>query len=108
MGTTGLESAFAAIYTELVEPGILPLELVIEKFTVGGSIFGLHIPQIEQGRQADVVLIDLNEEWTVGEAGYESRSANCCFDGRTFKGRVALTVAAGALAYRTRTLELVS
>ena len=25
MGTTGLETAFAAVYTELVLPGVLPL-----------------------------------------------------------------------------------
>ena len=27
MGTTGLETAFAALYTELVLPGVLPLAL---------------------------------------------------------------------------------
>ena len=26
MGTTGLETAFAAVYTELVLPGVLPLD----------------------------------------------------------------------------------
>ena len=33
MGTTGLETAFAAIYTELVLPGVLPLELVVDKLS---------------------------------------------------------------------------
>ncbi|HWI21134.1 MAG TPA: dihydroorotase [Baekduia sp.] len=107
MGTTGLESAFAAIYTELVLPGILPLGLVIEKFTSGGAIFGLHVPQITVGAQADVTLIDLREQWTIGEAGYESRSANCCFDARRVSGRVAMTIAAGAVAFRTRSFEVV-
>ena len=35
MGTTGLETAFAALYTELVLPGVLPLELVVDKLSVG-------------------------------------------------------------------------
>src|SRR4029079_11440262 len=29
-GVTGLETAFAALYTELVEPGIVPLETILE------------------------------------------------------------------------------
>src|SRR4051812_49495169 len=33
MGTTGLETAFAAVYTELVLPGVLPLALVVEKLS---------------------------------------------------------------------------
>jgi dihydroorotase len=43
----------------------------------------------------------------VGEAGYESRSENCCFAGRTLRGRVLLTVAAGGVAYRERAFSLV-
>jgi dihydroorotase len=43
----------------------------------------------------------------VGESGYESRSENCCFDGRRLTGRVQLTVAAGSVAYRQRSLSVV-
>src|SRR3954453_373885 len=31
MGTTGLETSFAALYTELVLPGVLPLALVVQR-----------------------------------------------------------------------------
>ena len=44
----------------------------------------------------------------MGEDGYESRSENCCFAGRTLRGRVLLTVAAGAVAYRERAFSVVS
>jgi dihydroorotase len=37
MGTTGLETAFASIYTDLVRPGVLELDLVIERITAGGG-----------------------------------------------------------------------
>ena len=50
-------------------------------------------------------LVDLDAEWEVGEAGYESRSANCAFAGRRLTGRVRMTVADGAVAYRERTLR---
>ncbi|MDQ3631999.1 MAG: dihydroorotase [Actinomycetota bacterium] len=102
MGTTGLETAFAAVYTGLVEPGVLPLGLVVEKLTSGGGLFGLPVPLIAAGKPANVVLVDLTADWVVGAEGYASRSENSCFGGRELRGRVLLTVAAGSVAYRER------
>ncbi len=42
----------------------------------------------------------------MGDAGYESRSENSCFAGRTLNGRVLATVAAGSVAYRERAFAL--
>jgi dihydroorotase len=106
MGTTGLETAFAAVYTELVRPGVLPLSLVVEKLSAGAALMDLPTPRIEVGAPADLCLIDLEAAWEVGEAGYESRSENCCFAGRTLHGKVLATVAAGAVAYRERAFAL--
>ena len=39
MGTTGLETAFAALYTELVLPGELELATVIERMTAGAGLY---------------------------------------------------------------------
>jgi dihydroorotase len=108
MGTTGLETAFAAVHTELVAPGVLPLALIVERMTAGAALLDLPAPRIVAGEPANLTLVDLAAEWEVGENGYESRSANCCFAGRTLTGRVNLTVAAGAVAYRTRSLEVVA
>ena len=99
MGTTGLETAFAAVYNELVKPGILPLELVVERMTAGGALYGLAVPKIETDAQANLVLVNLEASWTVGEHGYVSRSQNCCFHGRTFAGVVEMTIAAGSVVY---------
>ncbi len=107
MGTTGLETAFAAVYTELVKPGVLPLGLVVEKLSAGAALMGLPTPAIEVGKPADLVLIDLDAQWEVGEAGYESRSENCCFAGRTLNGKVLTTIAAGGIVYRERKLTAV-
>ena len=107
MGTTGLETAFAALYTELVVPGVLPLALVVERMTAGAELLDLPVPRIVTGRPADLVLLDLEAEWDVGENGYESRSENCCFAGRRLRGRVLLTLAAGSVAYRERALVAV-
>jgi dihydroorotase len=106
MGVTGLETAFAALHTELVLPGLIDLGVLVERMTAGGEPFGLPVPRIEPGAPANICLVDLDAEWEVGEAGYESRSANCAFAGRRLTGRVRMTVAAGAVAYRERTFAL--
>ena len=49
---------------------------------------------------ANLTLVDLDSEWVAGEHGWESRSENCCFAGRTLQGRVVLTLAAGSVAHR--------
>jgi dihydroorotase len=107
MGTTGLETAFAAVYTDLVVPGVLPLSLIVEKLSAGAALMGLPTPGIAVGRPADLVLIDHDAEWEVGEAGYESRSENCCLGGRPRRGRVLTTIAAGGVVYRERTFSVV-
>ena len=106
MGTTGLETSFGVLYTDLVCPGVLPLSLVVDKLSSGAALVDLPLPGIEPGRPANVTLVDLEREWEVGESGYESRSQNSCFDGRRLRGRVLATVAAGFVAYRERSFAL--
>ncbi|HVA19392.1 MAG TPA: dihydroorotase [Solirubrobacteraceae bacterium] len=108
MGTTGLETAFAALYTGLVLPGVLELGLLVERMTAGAGLFGLSIPRIAIHEQAYLTLVDLDAEWVAGEHGWESRSENCCFAGRRLKGRVLLTVAAGVVVYRERAFSVVA
>jgi dihydroorotase len=106
MGTTGLETAFAAVYTDLVVPGVLPLALVVEKLSAGAALMDLPTPRIAVGEPANLCLVDLEAEWEVGEHPYESRSENCCFAGRRLRGRVLATLAAGGVAYRERSFAL--
>ena len=105
-GVTGLETAFAAIHTDLVEPGTIGLELLVEKLGSGCVPFGIEPSTLAAGSPANVALCDLGAEWTVGEEGYESRSVNSWCAGRTLKGRVLLTVAAGRVGYRLRSFSL--
>lgn len=106
MGVTGLETAFAVLYTKLVEPGAIDLGLLVERLTAGAAIYDLPAPVIETGAEANLCLVDLGAEWTVGEAGYESKSSNSCFAGRTLNGRVLMTVAGGQAAYRERSFAI--
>ncbi len=107
MGTTGLETAFAALYTGLVLTGELELDVLVRRMTAGAALFGLPTPTIATGEPANLTLVDLDGEWVAGERGWESRSENCCFAGRPLRGRVLMTVAAGAVAYRERVFSVV-
>jgi dihydroorotase len=99
-GVTGLETAFSALYTQLVEPGVVPLATLLERMSAGPArIYGLEAPTIEVGAQANLVLLDPDAVWHVDEGSFESKSANSWLLGSTLHGRVVQTVAAGKLVY---------
>jgi dihydroorotase len=99
-GVTGLETAFAALYTHLVEPGIVPLELLLERMSDGPArAYGLEPPRIAVGARANLVLLDTGATWRVTEGGFRSRSTNSWLLGATLKGKVLMTVADGRVAY---------
>jgi dihydroorotase len=64
-GVTGLETAFAALYTRLVETGVVPLETVLERMSAGAArAYGLDEPRVAVGVQANLVLLDLDATYT--------------------------------------------
>jgi dihydroorotase len=99
-GVTGLETAFAVLYTRLVEPGVLPLPTLLDRMSAGPArIYGLEAPRIAAGAPANVVLLDLAATWRVHDDGFRSKSRNSWLLGQTLRGRAVLTVAAGRVAY---------
>jgi dihydroorotase len=99
-GVTGLETAFAALYTHLVRPGLLPLPTLLERMSAGPArVFGLERPRVAAGARANLVLLDLDREWRVGDEPFRSRSRNSWLLGERLTGKVALTLAAGAVAF---------
>ncbi len=106
MGVTGLETAFAALYTHLVLPGTIELGLLVDRLSAGAAPFGVERPSLAPGSEANIALCDLSTHWTVGEEGYESRSSNSWCDGEELTGRVLMTLAGGQVAYRLRSFSL--
>jgi dihydroorotase len=105
-GVIGLETAFAAVHTDLVLPGVLELAVVIERLSGGAEPLGFQPPRIEPGAEANLVLVDTDAEWDAGAEGWESRSENSCFAGRRLRGRVLMTIAGGRVAYRQRSFAM--
>jgi dihydroorotase len=99
-GVLGLETAFSALYTYLVEPGVLTLETLLERMSAGPAvIFGLDRPRIAVGATANMTLLDLAGSWRVRADRLRSRSQNSWLLGERLNGRVCLTIAAGKVAF---------
>jgi len=99
-GVTGLETAFASLYTHLVEPGLVKLETLLERMSAGPArIFGLDRPRIAVGAPANLTLLDTAASWRVSEESFRSRSTNSWLLGRTLQGKVLLTIADGRVAF---------
>jgi dihydroorotase len=99
-GVTGLETAFAALYTHLVEPGVIGLETLLERMSAGPArIFGLERPRIAIGAPANLVLLNTEATWRVREDRFRSLSANSWLLGKRLRGKVILTIAAGRVVH---------
>ena len=99
-GYLGHETAFSALYTELVQKGKVSLSRLVEAMAsapggwVEDGAYG-----ISPGAPADLALVDLSEEWMVRAETLVSRSSNSPYLGRRLKGRVVGTVVGGELVY---------
>ncbi len=99
-GVTGLETAFGALYTHLVEPGRLPLATLLERMSTGPAVaLRLPVPRIAVGERANLVLLDLEAASVVREDSFRSRSANSWLLGKTLRGVVRTTVADGRVVF---------
>ena len=103
------ETAFAALDTDLVRPGVLDLELLVERMTVGGSLFDLPVPRVavDGARQP----LPGRPRGRVGGGGARLREplgelllrrAHAARPGRGPR------LAAGTVAYRERSFAVVS
>jgi dihydroorotase len=101
-GVTGLETAFAALYTNLVEPGLLSLDTLLERMSAGpAGIYGLPAPRIAVGEPAKLVLLDLTASRRIEASEFRSRSVNSWLVGERVTGKVRMTVAAGRVVHES-------
>ncbi len=103
-GMIGLESAFSACCTALLESGSLDVFALVERLTAGparalGLDPRLYGEGIKKGARADLVAFDPEAERVVDADDFLSFSRNCPFDGMRLKGKVELTVKDGKLFF---------
>lgn len=98
-GFLGHETAFAALYTELVQRGKLSLPRLVEAMSCAPGNWVGEGGSISVGAPADLALVDLSEEWTVGRETMVSRSSNSPYVGSKLTGRVVGTFVEGELVH---------
>ena len=100
MGVVGLETAFPVLYTELVIPGKLPLERIIEALTSGPrGAFRLD-GGLQSGERADLTVIDPETAWTVDPADFLSLGRATPFAGKLVRSCIVLTLKDGKPVYQ--------
>ncbi|QIN83061.1 amidohydrolase family protein [Rubrobacter tropicus] len=98
-GFLGHETAFAAIYTELVMTGKLTLPRLVEAMSCAPGGWVGEGGSVTVGEPADLALVDLSEKWTVDAGTMISRSSNSPYLGKTLTGRVVGTIVGGEMVY---------
>lgn len=99
-GIIGLETSLALGVTNLVKKGHLTLLKLLEKMTINpANFYKLDAGTIEEGKFADLVIFDENEEWIVPEK-FASKASNTPFIGEKLYGKVKYTICNGKIVYR--------
>lgn len=98
-GIIGLETALALGITHLVRTGYLTLLQLIKKMSLNpASLYKLTQGWLGAGADADLVIFDEAQEWTVER--FASKSSNSPFIGESLYGKVKYTICDGVIVYQ--------
>ena len=95
------------VMLELKKQGKISLGKIVEKMChAPADLFGVHNRgYIREGYFADLVLLDLNQKWTVTRDNILYKCKWSPFEGYTFTGKVTHTIVNGHLVYENGTFN---
>ena len=100
-GMIGLETSLAIALTQLYHTRRMDLPAIIKRMsTTPADILRLPRGRMSLGAQADLVLFDPDEEWTVDPEQFASKARNTPFAGWKVKGKVKYTIVKGQVIYQ--------
>lgn len=100
-GITGLETAFALMYTHLVKTGIISIERLIELMHFNPARrFNIGTP-LEVGKAANLAVWDVDEEYIINSADFASNGKATPFDGEKVFGKCKMTVVNGRIIWNS-------
>jgi dihydroorotase len=103
-GIVGFETALAVNITWLVKPGIIDVNVLVDKMSVAPArIFHLPGGTLRKGHVGDVTVFDPAGEWTVNPKQFVTKGRNTPYAGKTLTGRVHYTVVGGRIVHRITT-----
>lgn len=95
-GMTGIETSVGLILTNLVNPGVITWQRMVELMAVAPrEILRVEPVTLAVGSVADVTIIDSNLAWTVTEQDFQSKATNSAFIGANLIGRATDVYVAG-------------
>jgi dihydroorotase len=99
-GITGLETELALSLMQLVQTKRLSLPDLIAKFTVNPARL-LNLPKgtLSAGADADVTVLDPDQEWVFRKEDSASKSKNSPFFGWKLKGKAVATIVGGKIVW---------
>jgi dihydroorotase len=99
-GIVGLETAFPLLYKRFVDTNELSLKRLVDLMSLNESkLFNLDSHEIIEGNKANLVIIDLNKEFTITPDFITSKSKSSPFIGMEAKGLVKYTILNGGIIY---------
>lgn len=99
-GSIGMETSLAVTLTYLYHTGKFSLSEIIKLMSVNpAKILNIPVGNLSIGSNADIVIFDPNEKWTVDVNKLHGKSKNCPFKGRTLTGKVKFTILGGKIVY---------
>lgn len=99
MGVVGLEVAFPVLYTNLVKPGIITLNKLLELMNTNPrNIFKIGT-EIKVGEKADLTVYDLNENYNIDSSKFVSMGKATPFDGNNVYGKCKMTICEGNIIF---------
>ena len=99
-GIVGLETAVPLTVTKLVKQGILtPMQMARVMSYQPARIANLDCGTLLEGKAADVVVIDPEQEYVIDKNTFATRGRNTPFDGWKVWGRVKMTICSGKIVF---------
>lgn len=99
-GIVGLETAFPLLYKRFVDTKEISLKRLVDLMSLNESkLFNLESHEIIEGNNANLVIIDLNKEFTITKDFITSKSKSSPFIGMKAKGLVKYTILNGGIIY---------
>ena len=97
-GIVGFETALGLGITYLVKTGVLTLNELLRKMTVNpANLLSINKGIIAQGKPADVIIFNPDEEYTVKVSEFSSKSKNSPYDGFRLNSKVEYTIVGGQI-----------
>lgn len=94
-GMIGLESAFGAIWKVLSEAKMDLIDIISCLTVKPRQVMGFDKDLFRRGSNAQIVIIDPNEEWEFNLSSIYSKSRNSPFIGEKLKGKIKTTISKG-------------